>query len=163
MSKDKPIEAQQEMGRNEKGQFARGHVHNPKGRTPGSRNKATEAALALMEGQLGQITQTLIDAALGGDLAAIRLVLERLVPPCKEKVLPQIHLPTVTDAASLPKLTAAVLEAVSRGDLTPGEANALASLVGSHGKAIELAELEDRLAALEAQMNADAATARGSK
>ena len=39
--------------------------------------------------------------------------------------------------------------------LTPGEANALASLVGSHGKAIELAELEDRLAALEAQMLAD--------
>ena len=108
-----------------------------------------------MEGQLGQITQTLINAALGGDLAAIRLVLERLVPPCKEKVLPQIHLPTVTDAQSLPKLTAAVLEAVSRGDLTPGEANALASLVGSHGKAIELAELEDRLAALEAQMLAD--------
>ena len=61
MSKDKPIEAQQEMGRNEKGQFAKGHIHNPKGRTPGSRNKATEAALALMEGQLGQITQTLID------------------------------------------------------------------------------------------------------
>lgn len=163
MNNNKPIEAQQETGRNEKGQFAKGHVHNPKGRTPGSRNKATQAALALMEGQLEEITQTLIDAALGGDLAAIRLVLERLVPPCKEKALPQIHLPTVTDAQSLPKLTAAVLDAVSRGDLTPGEANALASLVGSHGKAIELAELEDRLAALEAQMNADAATARGSK
>ena len=163
MSKDKPIEAQQEMGRNEKGQFARGHVHNPKGRTPGSRNKATEAALALMEGQLGQITQTLIDAALGGDLAAIRLVLERLVPVCREKTLPQIELPAVTDAQSLPKLTAAVLEAVSRGDLTPGEANALASLVGSHGKAIELAELEDRLAALEAQMLADSNRAKGGK
>ena len=116
----------------------------------------------LWKGNWGR-SQTLINAALGGDLAAIRLVLERLVPPCKEKALPHIHLPTVTDAQSLPKLTAAVLDAVSRGDLTPGEANALASLVGSHGKAIELAELEDRLAKLEAQMNADAATARGNK
>lgn len=163
MNNNKPIEVQQEMGRNKKGQFAKGHVHNPKGRIPGSRNRATEAALTLMEGQLDQITQTLINAALEGDMTAIRLVLERLVPPCKEKTLPQLDLPPVADAQSLPKLTAAVLDAVSRGDLTPGEANALASLVGSHGKAIELAELEDRLAALEAQMNADAATARGSK
>ena len=149
MSKDKPIEAQQEMGRNEKGQFARGHVHNPKGRTPGSRNKATEAALALMEGQLGQITQTLIDAALGGDLAAIRLVLERLVPPCKEKALPQIHLPTVTDAQSLPKLTAAILGAVADGHITPGEGQSLAALANTHAKNLELAELEQRIAALE--------------
>ena len=151
MSKDKPIEAQQEMGRNEKGQFARGHVHNPKGRTPGSRNKATEAALALMEGQLGQITQTLIDAALGGDLAAIRLVLERLVPPCKEKVLPQIHLPAVTDAVSLPKLTAAILGAVADGRITPGEGQALAALANTHAKNLEMAELEQRIAALEQQ------------
>ena len=158
-----PTENLQEQGRTPKGRFAKGFAQNPTGRKAGSRNKATEAALALMEGQLGKITQTLINAALGGDLAAIRLVLERLVPPCKEKALPQIHLPTVTDAQSLPKLTAAVLDAVSRGDLTPGEATALASLVGSHGKAIELAELEDRLAKLEAQINADAATARGSK
>ena len=149
MSKDKPIEAQQEMGRNEKGQFARGHVHNPKGRTPGSRNKATEAALALMEGQLGQITQTLIDAALGGDLAAIRLVLERLVPPCREKTLPQIHLPTVTDAQSLPKLTAAILGAVADGHITPGEGQSLAALANTHAKNLELAELEQRIAALE--------------
>ena len=149
MIKDNPIEAQQEMGRNEKGQFAKGHVHNPKGRTPGSRNKATEAALALMEGQLGQITQTLIDAALGGDLAAIRLVLERLVPPCKEKVLPQIHLPAVTDAQSLPKLTAAILGAVADGRITPGEGQSLAALANTHAKNLELAELEQRIAALE--------------
>lgn len=161
MNNDKPIESQQEMeGRNKKGQFAKGHVHNPKGRIPGSRNKATQAALALMEGQLEAITQTLIDAALEGDLAAIRLVLERLVPPCKEKTLPPLDLPTVSDAGSLPRLTSAILESVAHGDLTPGEAQALASLVGSHGKALELAEMEDRLTALEAQMLADSSRAK---
>lgn len=161
--KTQPTENLQKEGRTPDGRFAPGHTGNPKGRAPGSRNKATQAALALMEGQLEQITQTLVDAALGGDLTAIRLILERLVPPCKEKALPPISLPPVPDAQSLPKLTAAVLEAVSRGDLTPGEANALASLVGSHGKAIELAELEDRLAALEAQMLADSGRAKGGK
>jgi len=98
---------------------------------------------------LGKITQTLINAALGGDLAAIRLVMERLVPPCKEKALPQLHLPTVTDAQSLPKLTAAILEAVADGRITPGEGQALSTLANTHAKNLELAELEQRIAALE--------------
>ena len=85
-----------------------------------------------MEGQLEQITQTLIDAALDGDLAAIRLILERLVPPCKEKALPQLNLPPVTDASSLPKLTAAILGAVADGRITPGEGQALAALANTH-------------------------------
>lgn len=144
-----PTENLQEQGRTPKGRFAKGFAQNPTGRKAGSRNKATEAALALMEGQLGKITQTLINAALGGDLAAIRLVLERLVPPCKEKTLPQLNLPPVTDAASLPKLTAAILGAVADGRITPGEGQSLAALANTHAKNLELAELEQRIAALE--------------
>ena len=144
-----PTENLQEQGRTPKGRFAKGFAQNPTGRKAGSRNKATQAALSLMEGQLEQITQTLIDAALDGDMTAIRLILERLVPPCKEKALPQIHLPAVTDAQSLPKLTAAILGAVADGRITPGEGQSLAALANTHAKNLELAELEQRIAALE--------------
>lgn len=147
--KTQPTENLQKEGRTPDGRFAPGHTGNPKGRAPGSRNKATQAALALMEGQLEQITQTLVDAALGGDLTAIRLILERLVPPCKEKALPPISLPPVPDAQSLPKLTAAILGAVADGRITPGEGQALAALASTHAKNLELAELEQRIAALE--------------
>lgn len=147
--KTQPTENLQEQGRTPKGRFAKGFAQNPTGRKAGSRNKATQAALSLMEGQLEQITQTLIDAALDGDMTAIRLILERLVPPCKEKALPQIHLPAVTDAASLPKLTAAILGAVADGRITPGEGQSLAALANTHAKNLELAELEQRIAALE--------------
>lgn len=147
--KTQPTENLQKEGRTPDGRFAPGHTGNPKGRAPGSRNKATQAALALMEGQLEQITQTLVDAALGGDLTAIRLILERLVPPCKEKALPPISLPPVPDAQSLPKLTAAILGAVADGCITPGEGQALAALASTHAKNLELAELEQRIAALE--------------
>ena len=143
--KTQPTENLQKEGRTPDGRFAPGHTGNPKGRAPGSRNKATQAALALME----QITQTLVDAALGGDLTAIRLILERLVPPCKEKALPPISLPPVPDAQSLPKLTAAILGAVADGCITPGEGQALAALASTHAKNLELAELEQRIAALE--------------
>lgn len=144
-----PTENLQEQGRTPKGRFAKGFAQNPTGRKAGSRNKATQAALSLMEGQLEQITQTLIDAALDGDMTAIRLILERLVPPCKEKALPQLNLPPVTDAASLPKLTAAILGAVADGRITPGEGQSLAALANTHAKNLELAELEQRIAALE--------------
>lgn len=144
-----PTESLQEQGRTSKGRFAKGFTQNPTGRKAGSRNKATQAALALMEGQLEQITQTLIDAALDGEMTAIRLILERLVPPCKEKALPPLDLPPVTDATSLPKLTAAILGAVAEGRITPGEGQTLAALANTHAKNLELAELEQRIAALE--------------
>ena len=147
--KTQPTENLQEQGRTPKGRFAKGFAQNPTGRKAGSRNKATQAALSLMEGQLEQITQTLIDAALDGDMTAIRLILERLVPPCKEKALPQTPLPAVTDAQSLPKLTAAILGAVADGRITPGEGQSLAALANTHAKNLELAELEQRIAALE--------------
>lgn len=147
--KIQPTENLQEQGRTPKGRFAKGFAQNPTGRKAGSRNKATQAALTLMEGQLEQITQTLIDAALDGEMTAIRLILERLVPPCKEKALPPLDLPPVTDAASLPKLTAAILKAVAEGRITPGEGQTLAALANTHAKNLELAELEQRIAALE--------------
>ena len=147
--KIQPTESLQEQGRTSKGRFAKGFAQNPTGRKAGSRNKATQAALALMEGQLEQITQTLIDAALDGEMTAIRLILERLVPPCKEKALPPLDLPPVTDATSLPKLTAAILGAVAEGRITPGEGQTLAALANTHAKNLELAELEQRIAALE--------------
>ena len=49
-----PTENLQEQGRTPKGRFAKGFAQNPTGRKAGSRNKGTEAALALMEGQLEQ-------------------------------------------------------------------------------------------------------------
>jgi hypothetical protein len=46
-------------------------------------------------------------------------------------------------------LTAALLAAVGKGELTAGEASALSALVANHGKALELAELEKRISVLE--------------
>jgi hypothetical protein len=60
-----------------------------------------------------------------------------------------VSLPKIAGAADLPKLTGALLAAVGKGELTAGEASALSALVANHGKALELADLEKRIAALE--------------
>lgn len=61
--------------------FKKGKSGHPKGRPPGSRHKATLAPLALLEGEASMLTRRAIDAALGGDMVALRLCLERIVPP----------------------------------------------------------------------------------
>ena len=43
----------------------------------------------------------------------------------------------------------AILAGVASGDLTPGEGSAIAGLVEGYRKALETAELEVRIAALE--------------
>jgi hypothetical protein len=59
-------------------------------------------------------------------------------------------LPKLETAGDAVKATAAIVEAVSLGDLTPSEAAELAKLVDGFRSALTTAELEERLAKLEA-------------
>ncbi len=95
------------------------------------------------------MTRKAVELALGGDMTALRLCLERIVPPRKDAPV-KVSLPTMESVADIPAVTAAVLEAVARGELTPSEAQAVAGLVEAHRKAVELADIEKRVAALEA-------------
>jgi hypothetical protein len=128
--------------------FARGKSGNPAGKPPGTLNKATLAAQTLLDGEAEALTRKAVDLALEGSMAALRLCLERICPPRKERPL-AVKLPVIDGAAELPRLTSALLAAVGRGELEPGQAAALASLVAHHGKALELSELEKRISALE--------------
>lgn len=87
--------------------------------------------------------------ALEGDTVALRLCLERLAPPRKDSPVILAGLPRIVSAADLPKLMARILDSVAKGRITPSEGQALAALVEGHRKALELADIEARLAALE--------------
>ena len=68
-------------GRNTDGKFSDGNAGRPKG----SRNKATIAIESLLEGQAEALTQTAIAKALEGDSIALRLCMDRIAPPMKDK------------------------------------------------------------------------------
>ena len=106
------------------------------------------AAQALLDGETEALTRKAIELALSGDMTALRLCMERLVAPRRERPV-SIRLPSIKNAQDLPKITAAILKAVGSGELEPGQAAALASLVSNHGRALELAELEQRIRVLE--------------
>ena len=59
--------------------FAKGQSGNPAGRPAGSKNKCTQFR-ELLEDDLPALVSVLRDKALEGDMNAMRLLLERLVP-----------------------------------------------------------------------------------
>lgn len=128
--------------------FKPGQSGNPAGCRAGSRHKATLAAQALLDGEAEALTRKAVEKALDGDMVALRLCLERIVPPRKDTPV-KVKLPAIESVADLSAVTSAILEAVAKGQLTPSEAQALAGLVEAHRKALETEELERRIAALE--------------
>jgi hypothetical protein len=131
-------------GRDVWGRFTEG---NP-GRPRGARHKATQAALALLDGEAEALTRQAVTMALDGDTTALRLCLERIAPPRRDAPvtfdLP--HMETARDAATA---ASAVLEAVALGDLTPTEGAHLMGLVEAYRRTLETTEIEARMAELE--------------
>jgi hypothetical protein len=66
------------------GRWAKDTSGNRSGRPAGSKNKSTDLLRQMLEGEAEDITRKAIDLALAGDLPAIRLFMERLLPPRKD-------------------------------------------------------------------------------
>src|SRR5215213_735678 len=119
---------------------------NP-GRPKGARNKATLAAEALLDGEADALTRKAVEMALAGDTTALRLCLDRLLPPRKDRPV-SFSLPPLTCARDAAQASSALLQAVTEGELTPLEAAELSKLVVSYVEALKACELEERLEAL---------------
>ncbi len=132
-------------GRDDAGRFTTG---NP-GRPPGARHKATQAALALLEGEANALSRKAVELALEGDTTALRLCLERIAPPRKDAPV-TFDLPAMQCAADAAKAAGVILENVATGELTPTEGAHVMGLIETYRRALETTELEARLEALEA-------------
>src|SRR4051812_9480490 len=107
---------------------------NP-GRPKGARNKTTLAVDALLDGEAEAITRTAVEMAKNGDTVALRLCLDRVSPPRRDRPV-NFALPTIEKTGDLPKATAALLKAVASGGLTPSEAAEMAKLLDAHIRAL---------------------------
>lgn len=116
-------------------------------------------AQKLMESQTEAVVQTVIDAALTGDMQACRLIVERLLPPVKERALDAdaIKLPATVDATTAAQVFSEVFRAVAGGRIVPGEGKTLVELLNLYLSAHEYQQLAERIDELEQ------ATPRGRK
>ena len=110
-------------------------------------------AEALIDGEAEGIVRAMVDAAKAGDTAAGRAVLDRLVPPRRDRPVP-IDLPDLRTAATASEAMARIVGAVSEGDLTPSEAADLSALVDKFIRTLEAVDLEARITRLEEKHHA---------
>jgi hypothetical protein len=135
-------------GRNQAGRWQKGSSGNKAGKPKGTRHKATLAAEMLLEGEAEALSRKAVELALGGDVAALRLCLDRIVPARKDRPL-CFELPNMRQAKDAVNASAAIVAAVAGGDLTPSEAAELSKLVDSYARILQTAGFEERILNLE--------------
>ena len=67
------------------GQFVKGQSGNPAGKPQGCRNHATRTAETLLDGEAEALTRKAVTLALGGNALALRLCLDRVIAPRRDR------------------------------------------------------------------------------
>jgi len=132
--------------------FQPGQSGNPKGKPKGAKNHATRLAESLLDGDTEKLTRKAVELALSGDTVALRLCLERILPPRKSRPV-NIALPETKTIDGVAEAQAAVVKAVADGELTPEEGTTLTNILEARRKAIETQDHESRIAKLEDENN----------
>lgn len=123
--------------------FAKGNG----GRRPGSKNRVTAVAAALLEGEEEELVRKAMELAKSGDAPMLKFLLSRILP--RERRI-KIDLP---DIAFHPlDVLDAVFRAVGEGKISASEGAALSSLVDSYQRTLDITLLAKRLDQLEAKL-----------
>jgi Family of unknown function (DUF5681) len=120
----------------QRGRFRKGTSGNPAGKRPGTRHKMTLAAELLLDGEAEKLTRKAIDLALAGDAIALRLCLDRILPPRRERPV-HVKMPELHSSADATAAMKAIADSVANGEIALGEASELGKLVESYVRTLE--------------------------
>ena len=111
------IKQGEQGARDPRGRFPKGRSGNPAGRPRGCRDHTNRAARLLLAGEGEALTRKAVELALAGDPAALRLCLERIVGPYRERAV-EFTMPLIRNAADVASAMAAVADAAAQGAVT---------------------------------------------
>jgi hypothetical protein len=129
-------------------QFQKGQSGNPNGRPRGARNKRTLAAEMLLDEKAEALTDKAIELAMKGDIAALRLCIERICPPRRHATV-SFELPKLESVADASAAMARIVQGLADGELTPIEVGELTRAIESFRRTMEASDFELRLRAME--------------
>lgn len=126
--------------------FKKGTSGNPQGRpvgkTPGAQLRKS------IELRADDILQAVIESAIGGDMTACKILLDRITPTLKPQAMP-ISLPV---NGTLAEQGGEIIKATMSGQIPPDIGSQLITALANQGKLIELQELTERLQRIEKQL-----------
>jgi len=124
----------------------KGGIREGAGRKKGSGQAAHYRAM--LEPYAEELIQRVVGMAKEGDMAALKLCLDRLCAPLRPTDR-HINIADMVDTAGLSGKGELILASVANGTITPSEASNLMSTISSQARIIEVDELERRVAELE--------------
>src|SRR5437868_8996912 len=101
------------------------------GRKPGSKNRTTLVAEALLKGEEVELVRKAIELAKAGDTQMLKFLLDRILP--KERSV-RVDLPAMERPDDAAGSLGAIIDALGTGQIAPSEAAALASLVATRAR-----------------------------
>lgn len=130
--------------------WKKGKSGNPLGRPRGKENHST-IVRKLLQTYSEDIIKKVVELALAGDCAAIKLCLERLCPPLKtHDERNEIRL-NQDDSLSLQGQK--IIQAAINGEISPSDASAIMNGLAKLASLIEFNEMDKKLTAIEELVN----------
>lgn len=100
----------------------------------------------MVEPDLPDIVKALTSAAKGGDVAAIKVIYDRIVPSVK----PSSEDLSIRTKGTLQERGEALVSSMIRGGISPEQASVALNALAAQAKLVEQSEILDRIAQLEA-------------
>jgi hypothetical protein len=133
------------------GRFAKGTSGNPSGRPPGSRNQSTILYEQLLEGGAEELIKKAIELGKGGDVKALALCLDRLLPVKRDRCI-NLEVRPLQKPQDLPIHFQDITTAIAEGRITPGEGESLSNILSAHAQLMTSVDVDRRLDELESHL-----------
>jgi hypothetical protein len=105
----------------------------------------------LLDGEAEELIRKVIAKAKHGNLPALRICIDRILPPRRERTV-HFTMPELRSVGDASKAISALKSAVAKGELGASETAELAKLIETYVRAVEATELEHRLLNLEQRL-----------
>jgi hypothetical protein len=130
--------------RDANGRFQPGQSGNPKGKLPGTKNRATLLAEALAEGEAEALLRLVVEKAIAGDGVAARFLLGRIFAKPRGRSI-RLRLPKGAQPGDVVAAFNATLAAMAAGEITPEEALIVTRVLEGRVRALEAWRVERKL------------------
>jgi hypothetical protein len=127
--------------------FKKGESGNPDGRPKGSKDKRTDLRV-LLQPHAEDLVNKVVEKALEGDTTALRLCLDRLIPPYRAG-----NISVVLDdlEGTLTEKGEKIIGAMGGGEITPSDASSMLSALAAQSRVVEVDDIAKRVSELEKQ------------